>query len=254
MVLPTIASLIEEGSMTVTTPPRPSAPDVIHDSGDPEALDALIEEARPPVTDVIHDSGEPEALDALIEEARRRTRRRRRGYAACALLAAAGALAYFGFANAGGGAPPPPPVAEGSGGGAAGVVTHAQYIAEANSICRAGNQRLIEEVTKIREKFDRPDAIEHFAVETMPAIRIWEEMLARLRALPVAAADRADYNDAYALFDRRIRMEREVVAAIAAGDPLPGGGSQLSPAQVTFHLGGMLGRLDIQECARMFPG
>lgn len=81
--------------MTVTTPPRPSAPDVIHDSGDPKALDALIEEART-------GSDQPGDPEALIEEARQRTRTRRRRYAALALAAAAGLGLYFGLVNGGG--------------------------------------------------------------------------------------------------------------------------------------------------------
>ena len=74
--------------MTVTTPPRPSAPDVIHDSGEPESF-------PDPAAD-------PEAL---IEEAHERTRRRRRRYAALALvLALAGVAGYFGL-SLGGAAP-----------------------------------------------------------------------------------------------------------------------------------------------------
>ena len=69
--------------MTVTTPPRPSAPDVIHDSGEPESF-------PDPAAD-------PEAL---IEEAHERTRRRRRRYAALALvLALAGVGAYLGLSG-----------------------------------------------------------------------------------------------------------------------------------------------------------
>ena len=48
--------------MTITTPHRPSAPDVIHDSGDPDALEPLIEEART-------GSDQPDDPEALIEEA-----------------------------------------------------------------------------------------------------------------------------------------------------------------------------------------
>src|SRR5215208_6811518 len=48
---------------------------------------------------------DPEALEALIEEARRRARRRRQAYGASALVAAAvGVGAFFGFWNSGGGA------------------------------------------------------------------------------------------------------------------------------------------------------
>lgn len=64
--------------MTVTAPPRLPRPEVPHD---------------------------PEALEALIEEARRRARRRRQAYGASALVAAAvGVGAFFGFWNSGGGA------------------------------------------------------------------------------------------------------------------------------------------------------
>jgi photosystem II stability/assembly factor-like uncharacterized protein len=60
---------------------------------------SILTRPRPPRPDLPPD---PEALEALIEEARRRTRRRRRGYAACALVAAAaGLLVFYGF-NGGG--------------------------------------------------------------------------------------------------------------------------------------------------------
>jgi Tol biopolymer transport system component len=62
---------------------------------------SILTRPRPPSSDLPTD---PEALEALIEEARQRARRRRRGYAACALVAASAALlVYFGI-NHGGGA------------------------------------------------------------------------------------------------------------------------------------------------------
>lgn len=71
--------------MTVTAPPRP-----------------------PQLPQPVHDA-EPDAPDALIEEARQRTRTRRRRYAALALAAAAGMGLYFGLANGGGADVPAPP-------------------------------------------------------------------------------------------------------------------------------------------------
>jgi photosystem II stability/assembly factor-like uncharacterized protein len=60
---------------------------------------SILTRPRPPRAD---DPSDPEAQEALIEEARRRTRRRRRGYAAAALVAAAaGLLGFYGF-NGGG--------------------------------------------------------------------------------------------------------------------------------------------------------
>jgi Tol biopolymer transport system component len=60
---------------------------------------SILTRPRPPRFDLPPD---PEAPEALIEEARRRARRRRRGYAACTLVAAAGGLlAFYGF-NGGG--------------------------------------------------------------------------------------------------------------------------------------------------------
>jgi photosystem II stability/assembly factor-like uncharacterized protein len=65
---------------------------------------SILTRPRPPRPDLPTD---PEALEALIEEARRRARRRRRGYAASVLVAAAaGLLAFYGF-NHGGGATRP---------------------------------------------------------------------------------------------------------------------------------------------------
>ena len=56
---------------------------------------SILTRPRPPRLD---DPPDPEAPEALIEEARRRARRRRRGYAACTLVAAAGGLlAFYGF-------------------------------------------------------------------------------------------------------------------------------------------------------------
>jgi Tol biopolymer transport system component len=60
---------------------------------------SILTRPRPPRFDLPPD---PEAPEALIEEARRRARRRRRGYVACTLVAAAGGLlAFYGF-NGGG--------------------------------------------------------------------------------------------------------------------------------------------------------
>jgi photosystem II stability/assembly factor-like uncharacterized protein len=70
---------------------------------------SIVTPQRPPGSEVPPD---PEALDAVIEEARRRARRRRRGYAAGAIVAAAaGLLAFYGF-NRGGGATRPQARAE----------------------------------------------------------------------------------------------------------------------------------------------
>jgi photosystem II stability/assembly factor-like uncharacterized protein len=70
---------------------------------------SILTRPRPPRSDIPTD---PEALEALIEEARRRARRRRRGYAAAALVAAAvGLLGFYGF-NHGGGATRPQAGAE----------------------------------------------------------------------------------------------------------------------------------------------
>jgi photosystem II stability/assembly factor-like uncharacterized protein len=70
---------------------------------------SILTRPRPPRAD---DPSDPEALEALIEEARLRARRRRRGYAAAALVAAAGGLlGFYGF-NGGGGATRPQDQAE----------------------------------------------------------------------------------------------------------------------------------------------
>ena len=77
--------------MTVAAPPRP-----------------------PKLPQPVHDT-EPDAPDALIEEARQRARTRRRRYAALTLAAAAGLGVYLGLANGGGAdLPAPPPDAEAS--------------------------------------------------------------------------------------------------------------------------------------------
>ena len=78
---------------------------------------SILTRPRPLRTDLPPD---PEAPEALIEEARRRMRRRRRGYAACALVAAAGGLLGFYGVNHGGDAT----LAQDGGGPASGQATN----------------------------------------------------------------------------------------------------------------------------------
>jgi hypothetical protein len=81
-------------------------------------------------------------------------------------------------------------------------------------------------------------------------------MLAKLRALPIPAADRADYNHAYLLFEKRLELDREDLAVVAATGAHPTSGPMAAKEipPLSYEVWGAFGSLGIQECGLMIPG
>jgi len=115
---------------------------------------------------------------------------------------AAGAVAALALAG----------VAAGCGGGDGGGdrLTKAEYIAQADAICKAANEKI--------DALGEPASLEEVAALATSAIEIQEGSLAELRALKPPEEDEATLNEAYALVEQQVEVGKKVKAAAEAGD------------------------------------
>lgn len=101
--------------------------------------------------------------------------------------------------------------------GSVNPVTRAEYVAQADRICKA---TYFEFHQGVGELFKDPD-LEDFATLGRAAVRLAEEALVQLRALPQPEArqnDRIWLNGLYSLYEQQVELERRAAAAAAAGD------------------------------------
>ncbi|MCL4290657.1 MAG: hypothetical protein KJ051_10335 [Thermoleophilia bacterium] len=96
----------------------------------------------------------------------------------------------------------------GSGGGDR--LTKEEYIAQADAICKAANEKI--------DALGEPETMEEIATLAADAIEIQTKSLADLRALKPPEADEAKLNEAYALIDQQVGLGKEILEAAKAGD------------------------------------
>ncbi len=103
-------------------------------------------------------------------------------------------------------------VAAGCGGGDGGGdrLTKDEYIAQADAICKAANEKI--------DALGEPETMEEIATLAADAIEIQTKSLADLRALKPPEADEAKLNEAYALIDQQVGLGKEILEAAKAGD------------------------------------
>lgn len=102
-------------------------------------------------------------------------------------------------------------VAAGCGGGGGGDrLSKEEYIAQADAICKAANEKI--------DALGEPETMEEIATLAADAIEIQEESLADLRALEPPEADEAKLNEAYALIDQQVGLGKEILEAAESGD------------------------------------
>jgi hypothetical protein len=101
--------------------------------------------------------------------------------------------------------------------------TRAEFIAQANEICRAAESRWMSEIVEpaqtLPEASEATARIERWVLGWEATADIEEEALAKLRALPQPEADRALLEEGlYQVVDREIDVIRRWAAAASAGD------------------------------------
>ena len=89
-------------------------------------------------------------------------------------------------------------------------LTKEEYIAQADAICKEGNEKMLA--------LAAPTGLEEVAELAGQAIEIQEQAVADLRALKPPEADEAILNEAYDLLDRQIEIGKQIQAAAEAGD------------------------------------
>ncbi len=89
-------------------------------------------------------------------------------------------------------------------------LTKEEYIAQADAICKEGNEKMLALAV--------PTGLEEVAELAGQAIEIQEQAVADLRALKPPEADEAILNEAYDLLDRQIEIGKQIQAAAEAAD------------------------------------
>jgi hypothetical protein len=109
-------------------------------------------------------------------------------------------------------------------------LTRAEYIAQADAICKAATDRFDEAVPGL----DATD-LEVTAAWSLAAARFSEEALAELRALPPPKAHRARLNEFYSLLEQQTDVLRQAAAAASAGDTARVGTLELERIRLTHQ-------------------
>lgn len=98
----------------------------------------------------------------------------------------------------------------GGGGGEGERLTKAEYIAQADAICKDVNDRL--------DALGAAESIEEFAELAASAVEIQEDGLADLKELKPPEEDQATIDEALALLDQQLALSQQIQEAAAAGD------------------------------------
>jgi hypothetical protein len=136
--------------------------------------------------------------------------------------------------------------------------TRAEFIAQANEICRAAESRFDSEIVEpgqtLPEESEATARIERWALEWEAAADIMEEALARLRALPQPEVDRALLEEGFfQVVEQEIYALRSSAAAAFAGDYARMHFAGMERVHLTHQRDGFTARYGLGGCPVSLP-